>query len=144
MHLFRLIPALAAMVCASAAAAPGDNRFAIERNSNGCAFAVVPHREVMDIALTAPDIITVHTTYELVPGSGMKLKFGTGKEVSLGALENSDRRHASSRLPPEAINELTSGKRVTVTVKSDRGPLFRRVGLSDFADGYTELASCAK
>lgn len=144
MHLFRFIPALAAIVCASAAAAPGDNSFIIEKSSSGCAFAVVPHREAMDIALTAPDILTVQTTYELTPGSGMKLKFGTGKEISLGNLENSNRRQASSRLTPDAITELTSGKRVTVTVESNRGPLFRRVGLSDFAAGYTELASCAR
>ncbi|MGH8446563.1 MAG: hypothetical protein ACREVL_14920 [Solimonas sp.] len=120
-----------------------QNHFALDKSGTACALRLEPQRDALNVAFTAPDTLVVQSSYEFIAGSAIKLSFDDGSEVRLPGLPSSSSRRISATIPADKMAGFSTNAHVKVGSDSIRGPLFRRISLAGFKDGYAELAGCA-
>ncbi len=141
---FRLLVGVScALLSLTALARPGDsNHFAFSQVGSACVFAVEARTEALDILFRSPDTLVMQSTYQFIGGSGIKLTFDDGSQYVLGNLNSASSREVSGTLSADAIAAFSAHQKVTIGSESIRGPLYRKIGLADFAAGYKDYSSC--
>lgn len=142
----RLLLAFALAGAASQAAAmpPNPNHFVAGTVAGVCSFGVEPRNEALNILFRGPATLVVQSSYSFIPGSAIRLSFDDGTELRLASLPDSNSRQLVGQLPADKMAAFSNSKLVTIGSDSIRGPVFRKIGLTDFAAGYAGFSGCAK
>ncbi|MFT4046736.1 MAG: hypothetical protein QM661_08575 [Solimonas sp.] len=143
MSLLRpLAAALLAAAFDSSALLEDQNHFVIDMRGGACVLRLDPQRDTLNVTFTSPDTLVLDSSYEFIAGSGIRLSFDDGTEVSLPGASGSSRKIIAT-VPVDKMAGFSGNKRVKIGGESIRGPLFRRIRLQDFTAGYAELKACA-
>lgn len=118
------------------------NHFALNKAGSSCVLQLEPERDALNISFTSPDTLVIRSSYEFIGGSGIKITFGDGTELSLQALPSSSSRLITATIPADKMAAFASNKHVRIGSESIRGPLFRNIRLRDFAASYSGLQAC--
>lgn len=119
------------------------NHFALSGSGTACALRLEPARDALNVAFTSPDTLVVQSSYEFISGSGITLTFDDGSVVRLPGQPSSSSRQIVAAVPAAALAGFSGSTHVSIGGESIRGPLFRKIGLDGFADGYRGLQACA-
>lgn len=118
------------------------NHFALSKSGANCVLQLEPQRDALNVAFTSPSTLEVQSSYEFIGGSGITLNFDDGSSVLLTAQPSSSNRQITATIPADKMAGFSSNAHVKIGSESIRGPLFRRIKLTGFADGYSGLQAC--
>lgn len=145
MKHYRIVLGLALLAASFEASALLEdlNHFALNKSGASCSLRLEPERDALNITFTSPNTLVVQSSYEFISGSGITLSFDDGSTVQLQGQPSSSSRQIIATIPADKMAGFSSSHHVKIGSESIRGPLFRRIGLSDFAAGYSGLQGCA-